>query len=393
LTFESSIDDYTLEIKLNTPLPYFDEIMTFSATYPVNEKFYNSVKDTFALDKNSLLYNGPYMITEWIPNGEYAMTKNPYYWNKANIKIENVKLIMVENYNTAANMFKSGDVDITPISGDQLVMFEGSKDLHRIADSVWFFKFNVTNKYFKNEKIRQAISMAINREVYCEDIRKDGSAPAYAFVPPGISGGKVNGKKITFRERCGETYFKYDPKEAKKLFNEGLKELGLKRPVNVKLLTDNSDVSRRDGQFLQEELNKNLGINVTLDPNTFQSRLRKTELMDYDFCMYGWLPDYNDPNTFMNMWVTKGGNNNTGFSNIKYDSLINIAETSPDNEARMQAMQKAEKMLMDKMIIAPLYFRSTNYLIKPYIKDFVLRGLGVKASFVWAYDNRVKNLK
>ena len=209
-------DDYTLIITLEQAVPFFDQILTFCATYPVNESFWNKVGDQFALDKNSLLYNGPYIIKNWIPGGQYEMTKNPYYWNKDNIKIENITMLMIDNYNTAANMYKNGELDITPISGDQLAQFKGSKDIRRIADSVWFFKFNVTSKYFKNEKIRQAVSLAINRNVFCDDIRKDGSLPAYAFVPPGIAGGTVNGKQISFRERCGDEYFKFDPVKAKK---------------------------------------------------------------------------------------------------------------------------------------------------------------------------------
>jgi oligopeptide transport system substrate-binding protein len=378
------IDDYTLQLTLDKPVPFFAQILTSPCTFPVNEKFYNKVKDRYALDKNSLLYNGPYIIKEWIPNGKYLMTKNPYYWNKSNIHVKNVNMMMIEDYNTAANMYKSNELDIAPMSGDQLPLFTNEK-IRKVPDSVWYLQFNVDNKYFKNKKIRQAVSMAINRKVFCNGIRKDGSIPAYAFVPPGISGGKVNGKPVSFRQHFGDKYFSYNVTKAKELFKEGLKELGLKEPVTLKLITDNSDVSRRDGQFIQQELFKNLGINIILEPNTFQSRLVKMDQQDYDFVYAGWLPDYNDPDTFVNMWVTNGGNNRTGFSSIKYDKYINTEESSFDNDVRMKAMYNAEKLLMDKMIIAPLYYRSSNWLVKPYIKDFVIRGVGIQTSFVWAY--------
>jgi oligopeptide transport system substrate-binding protein len=380
-----AIDKNTLQIVLSHPSPYFAQILTFGITYPVNENFYNRVKSSYALNKNSLLYNGPYTIKNWVPNGKIDFSKNKNYWNSANIKIKNISCLMINDYNTAANMFLNNELDVTNISGDQLPMFSNKKDIHKIPDAVWFLQFNTTNKYLKNKKIRQAIAFAINRSVFCKNIRKDGSIPAYSFVMPDISGGKINNKNISFRERYNKPYFEENIKKAKKLYSEGLNELGIKKLPTIKLLTTNNENSRNDGQYIQEELRRNLGINIQLDPSTFQSRLQKTDLMDYDIVFRNWLPDYNDPNNFLDIWTSTSSNSHTGWKNEEYDNLIKTAEQATDNNKRMEILHSAEKVLMEEMPVTPLFFRVNNWLIRQNIKDIVIRGFGVQASFIWAY--------
>ena len=382
------LSKHIIQITLETPVPYFDEILTSCPTFPVNEKFYNKVQKNYAQNKNSLLYNGPYIIKEWKNNNKFVFEKNPYYWNKKNITIDNITLLAIQDHKTALKMFNKGEVDITPISGLQLTNLRDKSNIYTNTDSVWFLKFNEKNKFFKNKNIRKAIALAIDRKIFCEQIRKDGSQPAYAFVPPGINGGKNEGKPVTFRERYGEKCFQESAEQANLLFDKGLKELNLKRPITLNLLLDNGDDSIRDGEFIKKELKNKLDINIKLQPMPFKDRIEKNKTMDYEFCLFGWLPDYNDPSTFTNMWVTEGGNNNTGFNNIQYDYYMNIADSNYNNDKRMNAMDKAEKILMDKMVIAPLYYRTTNYIVKPYIKNFVIRNLGVKTSLLW-----VKNLK
>ena len=383
-----AIDDYTLQITLSSPVPYFDQVLTFAISYPVNEKFYNKTGDNFALDKDSLLYNGPYVIKSWVQNGKINFTKNQKYWNKDNIKIDDISCLMISDYNTAANMYKNQELNITSITGDQLPMFNDKRDIHKVPDSVWFMQFNTENQYLKNKKIRQALALAVNRDVFCKNIRKDGSIPAYSFVIPDINGGEINGKTVSFRERNKKPYFSEDAKKAKTLYNEGLKELGIKTIPKLNLLLSSNDASRRDGQYIQEEIFKNLGIEVHLDLNTLQSRLQKTDQMDYDIVYRNWFPDYNDPNNFLDIWISTGANSHTGWNNSDYDRLIETANQTTDNNKRMEMLLKAEKILMTEMPIAPLFFRTCNWLIKPNIKDVVIRGFGVQVSFMWAYEEK-----
>ena len=380
------VDDYTLEFKLAKPCTFFTQLLAMSGAYPINEKFYEGIEgdDNYALEVDYMLYNGPWILQKWLPGngGKFEFIKSPYYWNKENIKINELEYQLVSEYNTAANLYKNGQLDITMISGDQLELFKNDPELHHFADGgVWYLQFNTTSKFFKNQKIRKAFALAINRKVFCENIRKDSSIPAEAFVPPGTFGG--DGK--TFRDRFGDSYFKEDVIEAKKLLEEGLKEIGHTGPVEIKLLTGNNDVGRRDGQYLQEELRKNLGVNIILDQNTFQERLLKMQQNDFDFVYAGWGPDYNDPMTFLSLFMTGGGNNHGRYSEEEFDNLLEQANSSQDNDVRMKAMAKAENKLLTDMGIAPLYYSSRNWLIKPWLKDSIIRMTGPYVSFYWAY--------
>jgi len=386
------IDDYTLQITLRNQVPYFLQLLTNTIADPLNEKFYKKVGNQYALSADKMLFNGPYIIKEYIPNGKYIFIKNKNYWAKDQIKIDKITFLLVLSYNTASDMFKDNSLDMIMITGPQIPEFKKSKALvTKPTGAVWYLEFNVKRNFFNNVNIRKAITMAIDREVFCKDIMKDGSKPAYAFVAPGIYGGKVNGKATTFRKRYGSVLFEQNIKIARKLYKKGLKELGYDEAkegkAKVKLLCQSDPASMRQSQFIQQQLYKNLGLNVILDPNTFQSRIAKTSQKDFDFVFAGWGPNYNYPTTFLNLWVTRGGNNDTNWSNITYDKEINTAENNGYSDVRMNAMHEAEVLLMNEMPIAPLFYSYRNWLIKPWLKGVVIRDSGTAVSFQWAYIN------
>jgi len=387
------IDEFTLQITLNNQVPYFTQLLANSVTFPLNEKFYNKVKKQYSLTADTLLYNGAYIIKNYVPNGKYIFTKNKYFWNKDSIKVENMTFLMVNNYNTAANMFQTGSLDMTLIKAPQIPQFKNTKALKSVPNGVvWYLQYNVDRHFFTNVNIRRAVALAINREVMCKNILKNGSEPAYAFVPPGMFGGKVDGKLITFRKRYGANLFDPNIEEAKRLYKMGLKDLGYdvskEGKAKVTLLCESDPSTLRTAQFIQQQLFKNLGLNVILQPNTFQARISKMSQRNYDFVLAGWGPDYNYPTTFLNMWVTGGGNNDTNFSNTQYDKDVNIGQTSDNRDARMTALNKAEVLLMKEMPIAPLYYGYGNWLVKPWLKGVVIRNSGTQISFQWAYVDK-----
>ena len=382
------IDDYTLEIVLGTPCTFFDQLMGFPTSFPVNQKFYEKIEgdDNYFLDKDYILYNGPWIINEWIPGegGKIDFKKNPYYWNKENIEIENLEFVLVPDFNTASNMYKTGAIDVTQITVDQLALFKGKKDLHYInAGGVWYLEFCVHNKYFANKKIRQAFAMAVNRDILCDEIKQDGSKPAYAFIPPGTKGPNGKGFEATY----DRNFFEMDIEKAKKLLAEGLKEIGETGPITVKLLYNPSGPNQKNSVFIQQELYKNLGVDVVLEPATFSVRLQKMAQHDFDFYLGGWGPDYDDPMTYMDMYLSGGGNNHPDWRNEDYDKLIELAQNSSDDKERMEHLYKAEQLLMEEMPVAPLWFTYRMYIVKPELKDVVFRMTGPAVDFYWAHVN------
>ena len=375
-----AVDDNTLELSLEKPCPFFLQLISNAIYSPLNEKFYSKANKQFALEADKILYNGPWILTEWIHGGKFVFKKNPYYWNKEYPNVSDMTFLLIPDQNTSANMFRSGDLDMTEISGDQLPQFKNSDEVHTVASGVYYLQMNTENKFFKNEKIRQAISMAINRDVLSEFIRKDGSTGAYAYVPPGTAGNEGQ----TFREEFGSTFLKYNVKKAKELLKDGLKEINFTGTMKATLLIDQTDDRRRDAQFIQEELHKNLGIDVTLEPNTFQSRLQKSLTRNYDFVYGGWLPDYNDPLTYIELWYSTGGNNHSGWANSEFDKLVDTASSSNDNNARMNAMAEAEQIMLKELPVIPLYYSPANWLIKKDLKGVILRPAGLSPEFTYA---------
>ena len=381
------LHDYELEITLANPVPYFAQLITNSIALPLNEKFYKTVTSQYCLSADKMLFNGPYIIKDFIPNGKYTFEKNPHYWNELNISIKNINFLIVNNYNTAANMFKTQGLTMTKIKGPQLPQFKNSKELKITPNGgVAYLMLNTKSKYFKNANIRRAIGWAINRKAYCDNILKDGSEPAFAFVPPGISGGKVDGKLITFRKRYGMDLFNYDAIKAKVMYQKGLKELGIKNSdVKIKLLSSNDSSSMRNCQFIQQQLFQNIGLNIILEPNTWQGELSKVSQNDFDFCFTEWLPDYNDPATFLNLWVGGQRQNNTQWNNADYNKYIKLAKSTSDNNIRMKAMHNAEVILMADMPVIPLNFGVNCYLIQPWLEGVVLQSAATVLKFNWAH--------
>lgn len=375
-----AVDDFTLRIELDKPTPFFGSLLSFPTYFPVPVEFYEKNKKNFALKYNTMLYNGPWKISSWLPGDRVELVQNEHYWNKDQIKIKKIAYMFVKDTNTMVNMYKNNQLDLTMVAGDKVEPFRGTPDLQGFQEgTIAYFEYNHKNKFFANKKIRRAFSLAINREEYVERIVQGGAVPAYYFVPSNIPGNKA-----PFRKESGEKMFSGNADEAKKLFAEGLKEIGHTGPVAVKMLTDDNDRAVKSSQYLQEMLRSVLGVTMTPETVTFQIRLQRQLSHDFDMTMMLWGPDYMDPLTYLDLYVTNGGNNHGQWSNADYDACIKTAQNSGDNAVRMSAMIRAEKILIEEMAVAPLYVRYRNYLIKPYLKGVVKRPFAQETDFYWA---------
>ena len=374
------IDEKRLEITLETPVPYFAAVLAFPTYFPCNQKFFEGVGQGYSLEADQAIYNGPWKMVQWQHDNKMVLTKNENYWNKNEIKLDGIEYLMIENATTAANMYKNNKIDISVIQTDQIKQFKDSPEYTTYSDgSVWYYEFNIKNKYFKNGKIRRAMTLALDRELLVNQVLEDGSTAALAMVPPGIPG-----KNRSFREDYGTKYFENNNvAEAKKLLEEGLKEIGEKE-IRFTLLCDTRTERKKVAVFIQEQLKKNLGVTVDLEPVSFQIRLQKMQSHDFDVVASGWSPDYNDPMTFLDMWTTNNGNNHTLWSNKKYDELINKALVTEDNSARMDVMAEAGKLLMEEMPVGPIYYRNRNALIRSNVKDVKISSVGPEYDFYWA---------
>ena len=381
-----ALDDYTLEITLVRALPYIESYLTFQLFYPQNQKYVEAQGADYAKDASHILYNGPFKMTKWDgPTGtEWVLEKNDSYWNAKEVTLKKINVNVSKDPQASANAFTAGEADITPKLAQAAILsqYEGSKELLRYQEpSIWWLKMNEKNPALKNVNIRKAIALSVDKKALVEDVLANGSVAADYLVPKGFS--FLDGKD--FRETAG-TYLSTNKDDAKKLWEKGLAELGQKE-VKFTYVGQDTETSKTTDAFIKDQLEKNLpGLKITIESVPFKIRIAREDAEDYDLLMGGWGPDYADPMTYMDLWLTGGGQNHMSYSDKKFDDLIHQAQGDlvAKPQERWKALQDAEKILLeDDAAIAPLYQRSVNLLINPKVKGFAHHAFGADYSYQW----------
>lgn len=382
-----AVSDKELQITLEKPIPYFQSLLSFPTFYPVNEKFVKEQGDNYAKTAKNLVYNGPFELSSW--DGPQATTweykKNEEYWDKKNVSMTKLTFKVSKDPQAAVNAFEAGEADITPKLSTPAIIsqYEGDKRMKRLLEpTVFWLKMNQGNKSLKNENIRRAIATAIDKEAFVKDVLQNGSVAAYYQIPKDFVHDE-NGKD--FRDGMPK-YLETNKDEAKKLFEKGLKELGTSK-VTLNYLGDDSETAKTIGAFIKDQLEKTLpGLDINIQSVPFATRIDRDKKEDYDLQMAGWGPDYLDPITFSDLFITGGGNNHMGYSDKKYDQLLKDAsgKLAAKPEERWKALQEAEKVLLqDDAALSPIYQRATNYLINNKVKGFVIHKVGPEFSYKW----------
>ncbi len=368
-----AVDKQTLEVNINAPTPYFLSLLSFQTYYPVHQ----SVKDNeaFAASASTMITNGPFKLTEWKKNVSMTLTPNDQYYEKAQIKLSKVHFTMVNDSGSELNMYQTGQLDYAGnptglLPTDQLTTLKESNPNefnNKGIASLYYFLVNTTVKPFHNEKIRKALSMSVSRKDLTEKVTLGGQLPAYGLVPPGIKGVKEE-----FRTEVSDNYFQEDYAEAKKLLAEGLAELGLKEMPAFRISYNTNDLHQKVAEAIAEMWRVNLGIKAEISNQEWGVFLESRNSLNYEVARGGWGADYNDPISFIDLFTTKSGNNNTGYSSKEYDALVEKVYSTGDTETRMKTMAEAEKLIIDTRPIIPLFYYSTVYMIKPGFKDIFI---------------------
>ena len=360
-----ALDEHTLEITLKAPCAYFLNLMSFPSFYPINEKFYMEVgaEDGYALDADKMLYNGPYTMTEWQHDDHITLVKNDNYWDKANKAfIPTVKMVMITDSGAGLNAFRAGEVDMIGLSGEQveLMKAEGCTPAQYADGTPAYLEYNTvtaSTPALSNAKVRQALTLAVDAQSYITNVAKSSYLPADGMTPPVVGGGKYTDVRGSLIERTD------DYAAVKALFEEGCQEAGVDpATINLRYLTDDGDNAYKMAAFIQNQWKEHLGIETTIEAMPFKSRLQAQSDKNYDVCLALWGPDYDDAMTYLDMFVTDGGNNHTGWSNAEFDQLIADAYAEGDPAKHMEIMVQAEKLLMEEMPIGPVYFRVRDYI-------------------------------
>ncbi|RIE15574.1 peptide ABC transporter substrate-binding protein [Candidatus Cryosericum septentrionale] len=363
-----------LKVYLQSPTAYFLSLTAFPTLMPVC-KAVVSTNDKWAADVTNYVTDGPFTLTQWSHEDKLVFVKNPTYWDKDKVKLTKITYLMVEDSTTALSMYQSGQLDAAAtVPTSELPKLVASGDAKILPYlGTYFYLVNVTKKPFNDVRVRKALLLAINRKGITQSITKGGEIPALGFVPYGLADALPGSD---FRKASQETFYKdNDIVTAKALLAQAGYPNGKGFPAFT-LQYNTSDLHKTIAEAIQGMWKKNLGITCTLEGKERGVYLDDQRQLNYDVERYGWIADYMDPMTFLDMWVTGGGNNNTGWSNKSYDALIAKAKATVDPKARMATLHAAEKILMTDFPILPIYYYTSPVLLSKHIKNFYQSALG-----------------
>ncbi len=369
-------DEKTLVVTLANPTAYFLELTAFKTYSPINQKVVEGKDDWYAEAGENYVTNGPYTLDTWKHSDSIVLKKNEGYWDAANVAVNTVNIGMVENEATAVTMFKNGEIDYLgspyqTVALDAIDGFkaDGSLNIDDYA-AIYWYKFNTTDKVTGNANIRKALTLAIDRQGLIDNVTKGEQKPALGMVPSAISG---------FEEDRG--YYKdNDVEGAKAALEAGMKELGIKdaKDIKINLSFNTSEAHASIAQYIQEGWSKNLGITVSLDNSEWQVYLEKLNVLDYQIGRMGWIADYNDPYTFLEMYDTaKNGNNDTGWENPKYKELLKQSVAEVDTAKRLELLKEAEAIAVSEFPVAPIYYYTNLSVKQKYVKNMGPDRLGI----------------
>jgi len=392
-------DDHTLVVELIAPTPYFLELTAFYPLFPVPrwaiEK--SAGRNWFLPDR--IVANGPFRLSEWRVGDHIRLERSESYWGKSDVKLRSIDVLPIENTTTALNLYLTGEVDWLP---QQNIPQELAPDLRQRSDfftgpafMAYYYKINCTRKPFDDVRVRKALNLAIDREQITRDVMRLGQSPAVHLVPPGIRGYEPP-----------ESAISYDVEQARRLLAEAGFPDGRGFP-KFGILYNTLESHKKVAEVLADQLSRNLHLDVTAYNQEWQSYLQSTRALDYDLSRSGWIGDYEDPNTFLDLWITNGGNNRTGWGSVVYDRLLAAAAdveqfvSQPEfvlehahdaaklkrmadaalrssdvaqrlsrmSELRMALLAEAERILVhDEFPIVPMYVYVTSDMWKPQVK-------------------------
>lgn len=381
------IDDYTLEVTLDNPLPYATDLFAFPTLAPINQKFYEEVgADKYATDAEYFCCNGMYELTEWSHNSQIVFQKREDYWNADAVGPDEIVYKIITDSQAGLNSYLSREIDYTDLDSGEVVQQAEAAGFEvgvKPARSSYYLIVNTEDEFMSNQNLRLALAYSIDKQALIDTVYQNDNQPMTSFTPPAIMGA-AGADGPTFQEALleerGEMYpASGDLEKAQEYLQAALEELGCTvDELNLSIDCADDSLRRNCATFLQEQWRQNLGIeNIAV--NSMQTKQVSANRQSGDYCMSlgGWSPDYNDAINFLDLWVTDGGNNDSFWSNAEYDELIAQATAEADEEVRQQYLFDAEEILAAEMPVIPLYWQCQNY---SYNKDKIVDGAIITAN-------------
>ena len=396
----SAPDDSTFVVTLTSDLPYFLEVCAFPATFPVRQdvttKEDGTPNDQWTFDVATYLCNGPYKLTAWNHNSEIVMEPNEQYYDVANLGPDKITFKLMDDQNAMLSGFNSGELDfIEDVPQAELPSLIASGDL-KIVDYIgtYYVCYQTQKAPFDDPRVRQAFTLAVNRTFIVDKVTQAGQVPANGFVPAGVydaagsTGDDFRTVGGAYYSIEGDADYSYEAncEKARELLAEAGYPNGENFPV-VEYLYNTSDAHKAVAEALQNMWETELGVKVTLNNQAWAMFLQTRKDGNYSIARNGWITDYNDPMSFLDMWLTGGGNNDAQYANADYDAKIQEAKNTTDPAARMKLMHEAENIIMGQdWALNPLYFYTQKYMLSDRVGGMFYTPLGY-FFFSYAHPN------
>ena len=388
----SAPDESTFVVNLTYDCPYFLEICAFPAAFPVRQDIIEAYGDTWTTDDNSSHYisNGPWKLTEWVHDSYIKMVPNEYHYDAANLGPNSLTFQLMEDQNSMLATYRSGDLQfIEDMPVDEIAGLLASGELN-IVDYIgtYYVCYQTQAAPFDNALVRQAFTLAIDSKYIVEQVTQTGQVPATGFVPAGIYDADPDGDD--FRTVGGDYWdapvddatYQANCEKARQLLAEAGYPNGEGFPT-VTYLYNTSDAHKAVGEALQQMWQEELGVTVQLQNQEWNAFLETRKKGEYQIARNGWIADYNDPCSFLDMWYTGGGNNDAQYSNPEYDAMIDAAKATSDPAERMSYFHKAEDIIIGQdWALGPIYFYTQKYMMADDISGAFYTPLGY---FIYGY--------
>ena len=351
----SAPDAQTFVVELSYPCVYFDKICAFAALSPVNQVTIEANGESWAIDPATYVCNGSMKIKEWVPGSHILMEKNENYWNAEAVTIDTIKFVLMEDMNAAYSAYKTGEVMFSrDVPTEEIPNLRENPEFH-VAPilGTYYVSLNLEREYFQDPKVRQALSLALDRQYIADTIMQGTYSPAVNFVGPGVSDAEAGSSfQDTTIAEYGEFFhvddFEGDLAKAKEL----LADAGYNKPL---------------AEYLQSAWGE-LGVNTEIKIIEWASFTPTRRNGDYDIARNGWVYDYDDPSNMLNLFESTNGNNDGRYNNPEYDALIASARETVDKAEHYQLLHEAEQLLLNDMGMIPIAYNNDFWLQKPELQ-------------------------
>jgi len=374
----SAPDDYTIEVNLLYPTPYFVSLMAFYHFLPVKQAAVEDVdgaEGLWAKDPDIVVCNGPFVLTEYEAGVGLKLEKNEHYWNAEEVYIDEINGDFIDLETTAYVKYNAGDLDVLPTVPSAMVsaLIAESPEFYVFPLlGTYYYNFNMDDPMFENINLRLALTYAIDRTAITE-VLAAGQLPATGFVP----GGFLDNEGNDFAEECGDYDIPTDDSkfdEAVTLFATAATEMGYASAAELitalegtVVLYNTSEGHKLIAEMVQESWRQVLGIEVVLQNQDWAVFQETREQGDYEISRGGWLTDFMDPAGLLAIFTSDNVYNDPNWSNEEFDQLMADAQATPDIATHFEKLYEAQDILMAELPIIPVYYYADIYLIKDYV--------------------------